>query len=237
LTTCLQIMSDDPITAITPVRVLLICRDQTIAGIVSSALAECLSTLPDLVLTTGGRTGVDVLRREPVEVVVAELDALADLDPHPDDAVARLAKSAGAAIVVILSADASVSAALAAMRAGAHDCVAKPVTSAALAERLTSLAMRHGRGFALRSTPAQPDTGRVGPGPAPQASPARGPQGANDVTILPMWRQEQQIIEQAIASFSGNVALAAAALQVSPSTIYRKRQAWAEVAAGRKGAA
>jgi two-component system repressor protein LuxO len=52
-----------------------------------------------------------------------------------------------------------------------------------------------------------------------------------------MWRQEQQIIEQAIASFSGNVALAAAALQLSPSTIYRKRQAWAEAASGRKGAA
>jgi two-component system repressor protein LuxO len=47
--------------------------------------------------------------------------------------------------------------------------------------------------------------------------------------ILPMWRQEQQIIEDAIASFNGNIALAAAALEISPSTIYRKRQAWAEM--------
>jgi two-component system repressor protein LuxO len=48
--------------------------------------------------------------------------------------------------------------------------------------------------------------------------------------ILPMWQQEQRIIEDAIASFGGNVSLAAAALEISPSTIYRKRQGWAEMA-------
>jgi two-component system repressor protein LuxO len=51
-----------------------------------------------------------------------------------------------------------------------------------------------------------------------------------------MWQQEQRIIEEAIESFSGNIALAAAALELSPSTIYRKRQAWAELE-GKKGAA
>ncbi|MEO7223452.1 MAG: helix-turn-helix domain-containing protein, partial [Devosia sp.] len=35
--------------------------------------------------------------------------------------------------------------------------------------------------------------------------------------------------EDAIQQFAGNVALAAAALELSPSTIYRKRQAWAEI--------
>ncbi|UXN75715.1 helix-turn-helix domain-containing protein [Devosia sp. A8/3-2] len=44
-----------------------------------------------------------------------------------------------------------------------------------------------------------------------------------------MWQQEQRIIEDAIASFGGNVSLAAAALEISPSTIYRKRQGWAEM--------
>lgn len=48
--------------------------------------------------------------------------------------------------------------------------------------------------------------------------------------ILPMWQQEQRIIEDAIASFGGNVSLAAAALEISPSTIYRKRQGWTEMA-------
>jgi two-component system repressor protein LuxO len=55
-------------------------------------------------------------------------------------------------------------------------------------------------------------------------------------TILPLWQQEQRIIEDAIESLGGNIALAAAALELSPSTIYRKRQAWAEMA-GKKGAA
>jgi len=49
--------------------------------------------------------------------------------------------------------------------------------------------------------------------------------------VRPMWEQEQRIIEDAIASFGGNVSLAAAALEISPSTIYRKRQSWAELEA------
>ena len=62
---------------------------------------------------------------------------------------------------------------------------------------------------------------------APAAVPSMRP------AVLPMWRREQRIIEEAIASFSGNIALAAAALELSPSTIYRKRQAWAEMGAKR----
>jgi two-component system repressor protein LuxO len=60
--------------------------------------------------------------------------------------------------------------------------------------------------------------------------------GATIQRVLPMWQQEQRIIEDAIACFNGNVALAAAALELSPSTIYRKRQAWNE-AQERRGAA
>jgi len=49
--------------------------------------------------------------------------------------------------------------------------------------------------------------------------------------VLPMWQQEQRIIEDAIATFGGNISMAAAALEISPSTIYRKRQSWSELAA------
>jgi two-component system repressor protein LuxO len=66
--------------------------------------------------------------------------------------------------------------------------------------------------------------------PQAEAEPERRP------PILPMWRQEQKIIEDAVATFNGNVALAAAALELSPSTIYRKRQAWAEMESGRGAA-
>ena len=76
---------------------------------------------------------------------------------------------------------------------------------------------------ALASNPgAVPQARRELPGPRP--------------AVLPMWQQEQRIIEEAIASFAGNIALAAAALELSPSTIYRKRQTWAAMEAA-KGAA
>jgi two-component system repressor protein LuxO len=51
------------------------------------------------------------------------------------------------------------------------------------------------------------------------------------LAIEPLWVQEQRIIEEAIAACEGNTARAAAALGISPSTIYRKRQGWAAGAA------
>jgi two-component system repressor protein LuxO len=42
--------------------------------------------------------------------------------------------------------------------------------------------------------------------------------------ILPMWVQEGRIIEEALAAFDGNISRAAAALEINPSTIYRRRQ-------------
>lgn len=47
-------------------------------------------------------------------------------------------------------------------------------------------------------------------------------------SIEPLWAQERRIIEDALDAFDGNIALAAAALEISPSTIYRKRQSWSE---------
>lgn len=44
--------------------------------------------------------------------------------------------------------------------------------------------------------------------------------------ILPLWQQEKRIIEDALSRFGGNIGKAAAALEISPSTIYRKKQAW-----------
>ncbi|MDO8534444.1 MAG: sigma 54-interacting transcriptional regulator, partial [Xanthobacteraceae bacterium] len=47
-------------------------------------------------------------------------------------------------------------------------------------------------------------------------------------SIDPYWRQEQRIIEAALEAFGGNTQKAASALEISPSTIYRKRQAWTQ---------
>ncbi|MCT4654690.1 MAG: sigma-54-dependent Fis family transcriptional regulator [Cohaesibacter sp.] len=46
--------------------------------------------------------------------------------------------------------------------------------------------------------------------------------------IQPFWQQEKQIIEGALTAFDGNISRAAAALEISPSTIYRKRMSWAQ---------
>jgi two-component system repressor protein LuxO len=36
------------------------------------------------------------------------------------------------------------------------------------------------------------------------------------------------MIESALAAFGGSITRAAAALEISPSTIYRKRQSWSD---------
>lgn len=49
---------------------------------------------------------------------------------------------------------------------------------------------------------------------------------ANRANVVPLWQIEKQAIEEAIDACEGNIPRAAAALEVSPSTIYRKLQSW-----------
>jgi DNA-binding NtrC family response regulator len=58
------------------------------------------------------------------------------------------------------------------------------------------------------------------PPPADGAAPVPGP-------VKPLAQVEQEAIEHAMAVFNNNIPVVAAALGISPSTIYRKRQAWA----------
>jgi two-component system repressor protein LuxO len=51
---------------------------------------------------------------------------------------------------------------------------------------------------------------------------------AESPSIDPYWLQEQRIIEEALAAFDGNAQKAAAALEIAPSTIYRKMQNWSQ---------
>jgi DNA-binding NtrC family response regulator len=44
--------------------------------------------------------------------------------------------------------------------------------------------------------------------------------------VRPLWQIEKDVIERAIAHCNGNIPKAAALLEISPSTIYRKRQRW-----------
>ncbi len=52
--------------------------------------------------------------------------------------------------------------------------------------------------------------------------------------IRPLWLEEKIVIERAIELCEGNIPKAAALLDISASTIYRKRAAWEEAGDGRK---
>lgn len=204
---------------VAPARLLLIDTHER-RDALAAPLADGLAAAPAIVTVAGGRQALEQLRSSSFDLVVADGESLADLSTDLDDRIARLARCAGGALVLLLASDPSVSAAMAAMRAGAHDCLDRASDAATVARRLADLARRHGKSHllgAVDDTPAEP---------APAIPVMRD-------LVLPMWRQEQRIIEDAIQSFAGNIALAAAALELSPSTIYRKRQAWAEMQARR----
>lgn len=179
-------------------------------------------------IVAGGRHALESLREERCEVLLLDLPSLADIGPA-DEAVTRLVKLAEGALAIVFSDGGSISANLAVLRAGAHECVPRHISATDLCRCLAQLARRHGKARVSRLfEPRDPD--------ALSVRDALSRNAGEPPAILPMWRQEQRIIEDAIARCQGNVALAAAALELSPSTIYRKRQAWAE-AEGKRGAA
>ncbi len=57
---------------------------------------------------------------------------------------------------------------------------------------------------------------------------AAGPKRLASGEIRPLWIEEKEIIERAIEVCGGNVPRAAAFLEISASTIYRKKQQWEE---------
>ncbi|MGI9413393.1 MAG: sigma-54-dependent transcriptional regulator [Hyphomicrobiales bacterium] len=69
----------------------------------------------------------------------------------------------------------------------------------------------------------------AGLGAARPTEAGEAPRGGD--ILRPLWQHEQDIIERAIAACGGNIGKAAAHLDISPSTIYRKRQSWAHLGA------
>jgi DNA-binding NtrC family response regulator len=214
--------------------ILIVDRDEAACGKLAHELEMAMPSHPTVISARAGKAAAEILRTNSFDLIVLDAASLADLGPAGEEAVGRLAKLAGDALTVVLSDGGSVSAAVTAMRAGAHDSVARPVTGAALALRVAELARRHGKARPLTLSPNGAHSYNAGGRPGPMTA---ADLGSRRQTVLPMWRQEQKIIEDAIATFSGNISLAAAALELSPSTIYRKRQAWAEMEHGAKGAA
>jgi two-component system repressor protein LuxO len=125
-------------------RLLLIDRNPASGRAMVANLANCFVASPELVELRGAREAVDLLRMEAFDIVLVDLPGLEDLAPQLEDAVGRLVKLAAGALVIVLSDGASVSAAVAAMRAGAHDFIARPIGASAFSARIGELAQRHG---------------------------------------------------------------------------------------------
>lgn len=217
-------------------RILLVDRDVAAARAIVPGLKDALPFTVEIEVASG-RAAAELLRSgSRFDIAIVELTAAAELGQNAEDGLGKLVKLAVGAITIAVSGDPSVSAALAAMRAGAHDVMSPPLDPIAVAVRISELGHRHGRGWPIAGgdpSAAEMAALLAGAGRALRATAAAGPDLPD---VLPMWQQEQRIIEEAIARFAGNITLAAAALQLNPSTIYRKRQAWAEMDAS-KGAA
>jgi DNA-binding NtrC family response regulator len=208
-----------------PARMLLVDSERGLGERLGAAIVGEFAIPPVVVEVTGGRAAIELCRGAEFDLVLAGLEALADIAERVDDRLGRLARAASGALVLVLSRDQSISLALGAMRAGAHDCIDGTIEALSLVRRIGELAKRHGKArLVTRSAQVVRLT------PVVDSAAAGGPSipVMRDL-VLPMWRQEQKIIEDAIQSFAGNIAMAAAALELSPSTIYRKRQAWAEM--------
>ncbi|MGE4220927.1 MAG: helix-turn-helix domain-containing protein, partial [Alphaproteobacteria bacterium] len=62
--------------------------------------------------------------------------------------------------------------------------------------------------------------------PAAVPLPAASPPKAEKPPVKPLWQVEREAIEAAIRLCGGNIPRAALLLEVSPSTLYRKRLGW-----------
>lgn len=134
------------------------------------------------------------------DIILADFKTIGDAD-----AITALT-ARFTAPVIILSDRPSMASAVTAMRAGACDFFPKPASVSAIAERISGLLSQ--QTIATRQTHMAQNRVNV---------------------ITPFWEQERDIIESALDACNGNISRAAAVLQISPSTIYRKKQAWEEL--------
>lgn len=144
-------------------------------------------------------TAEDMLSMPRPDLIIADNETIGDPD------IVDCLKSAFHVPIIVLSDRPTLAGAVRLMRAGASDLFPKPVSINALNERLRTLLMS-------ASTPSYSNFCE------------KTHQTSN--AIVPFAEQERQIIETALGAFHGNITMAAAALQISPSTIYRKRQSW-----------
>ena len=77
---------------------------------------------------------------------------------------------------------------------------------------------------------AKPDSNNINLEHAIEAEQINTIQNTTQV-ISPLWEEEKNTIERTIALCKGNIPRAAAHLEISPSTIYRKKESWKQLTA------
>ena len=130
-------------------RLLLIGHDVAAARALADELGPHFMRSPRVHVAQDGAEATASLKAEGYDLVLADLGGLGQLAARTEESVSRLARLAEGALVIVLTDGGSVSAAVAAMRAGAHDCVPRSSSVAALASRIGELAQRHGKSQAL----------------------------------------------------------------------------------------
>src|SRR5690606_29014693 len=109
---------------------LLIERDPASVRAIEGMLSLLPGTDAELAVAPSGREALERLKSHAFDIVMADAASLGDISGSLEDNIARISRGAGSALVVVLSEAGSVSAAVAAMRAGAHDYLNKPLSAA-----------------------------------------------------------------------------------------------------------
>lgn len=119
----------------------------------NSCLGDCLGGTFDIAHASCAEDACDQLKDRQFDLIILDLEACNDIAGGVEGIVGRIAKRSCGGLIIALSQGTALSDAMAAMRAGAHDYIAKPVNGRAFAERVRELADRHGRPGAVRLTP------------------------------------------------------------------------------------
>ena len=118
------------------VRILLVDQDVAAGPLLSIGIRPVLRQIPVIMQVATGHEAIEQLRAGPVDLILLDLPSLGDLSLDAEAAVGRLVRVSSAALVIAISDNSSVSTAMAAMRAGAHDHLCRPLGGRAFAELL-----------------------------------------------------------------------------------------------------
>jgi DNA-binding NtrC family response regulator len=190
--------------------------------LVLRALGRILAPGRHAIATASDRAGLDTLLAEPrLAVVLLGLTIDGVAGPERIDAVRRARPDVE---VVAMTGRPSVESAVACMRAGAFDYLAKPFEDPGHVRAVLAAAMRSsGEPHVLRAAVGSRGTPRVaGPGADWLRVPLRGEPPIATGVPLSLEAYERLALERALRESSGDAAEAARRLGIGRSTFYRK---------------